>query len=285
MVASNQPRRRHYIPIPARYQRFPIRAGMIAAMVSHIPLDLDHLNPSQRAAVTHPPGPLLVVAGPGSGKTRVVTHRIAWLIQERDVAPWRILAVTFTNRAAKEMRNRLESLIGADAADDVWMGTFHRICVRMLRAHGESIGVPRNFAIFDRDDQIQVVRRALIDLYLDPKEYPPGAIINRISRAKSRGESRDSYHAETYFDEIAGRVWERYDAALKDAASLDFDDLLLRACDLFTLPAARQARETISTTVRLSLRRRVPGYEPRTVSAGEALVRWRTRQCDVGRRS
>ena len=216
---------------------------MIAAMVSHIPLDLDHLNPSQRAAVTHPPGPLLVVAGPGSGKTRVVTHRIAWLIQERDVAPWRILAVTFTNRAAKEMRNRLESLIGADAADDVWMGTFHRICVRMLRAHGESIGVPRNFAIFDRDDQIQVVRRALIDLYLDPKEYPPGAIINRISRAKSRGESRDSYHAETYFDEIAGRVWERYDAALKDAASLDFDDLLLRACDLFTLPAARPARE------------------------------------------
>ena len=216
---------------------------MLAAMTEISPantapppfsLDLDHLNDAQREAVTHPHGPLLVIAGPGSGKTRVITHRIGWLI-EQGTPPWRILAVTFTNRAAREMRSRLESLIGAEDSDRVWLGTFHRICVRMLRSHGHEIGVPRNFVIFDSDDQMQVVRSALKDLQVDPKQYAPRALLSRISRAKSEGESLSDFRSSTgsYFDEIAGRVWERYDASLSEAAALDFDDLLLRTLDLF----------------------------------------------------
>ncbi len=198
------------------------------------PLDLDALNDAQRAAVTHPHGPLLVIAGPGSGKTRVITHRIVWLIQQ-GVPPWRILAVTFTNRAAREMRSRLEALIGPDDSDAVWLGTFHRICVRMLRAHGREVGVPPNFVIFDSDDQAQIVRSALKELQLDPREYQPRALLGRISRAKSEGMSQRQFLESTssYFDEIAGRVWEKYAEQLREAGALDFDDLLLKARDLF----------------------------------------------------
>ena len=201
----------------------------------HKPLDLDHLNDPQRAAVTHPHGALLVIAGPGSGKTRVITHRIAWLI-EQGIPPWRILAVTFTNRAAREMRSRLEALIGPEDSDKVWLGTFHRICVRMLRSHGPEIGVPHNFVIFDGDDQMQVVRRAIKEMELDPKQYSPRGLLSRISRAKSEGDSLDDFAASTssYFDEVAARVWERYAAELTQAAALDFDDLLLK-----TLESAR----------------------------------------------
>jgi DNA helicase-2/ATP-dependent DNA helicase PcrA len=207
-------------------------------------LDLDHLNVAQRAAVTHPHGPLLVIAGPGSGKTRVITHRIGWLI-EQGVPPWRILAVTFTNRAAREMRSRLEALIGPDDSDRVWLGTFHRICVRMLRSHGPEIGVPRNFVIFDSDDQMQVVRRALKDLNIDPKQYAPRALLSRISRAKSEGDSLTDFASATgsYFDEIAARVWERYSTSLGEAAALDFDDLLLRTLELFEDDGIRRIYE------------------------------------------
>ncbi len=207
-------------------------------------LDLDHLNEAQRAAVTHPRGPLLVIAGPGSGKTRVITHRIAWLI-DQGTPPWRILAVTFTNRAAREMRSRLEALIGADDSDKVWLGTFHRICVRMLRTHGQEVGVPRSFVIFDSDDQAQVIRTALKELQLDPKQYPPRAVLSRISRAKSEGASELDFRASTssYFDEIAGRVWERYTSQLKEAAALDFDDLLLKTLDLFEHDEVRRNYE------------------------------------------
>ena len=200
----------------------------------HGRLDLDHLNDAQRAAVTHPHGPLLVIAGPGSGKTRVITHRIAWLI-EQGTPPWRILAVTFTNRAAREMRSRLEALIGDEDGTSVWLGTFHRICVRMLRSHGPTVGVARNFVIFDSDDQMQVVRGALKDLQIDPKQYAPRAVLSRISRAKSEGNSLADFSASTasYFDEIAARVWERYADRLADAGALDFDDLLLKTQELF----------------------------------------------------
>ncbi len=222
---------------------------MLAAMTEFSPadtvsqhrrLDLDHLNEAQRAAVTHPHGPLLVIAGPGSGKTRVITHRIAWLI-EQGIPPWRILAVTFTNRAAREMRSRLEALIGAEDSDKVWLGTFHRICVRMLRSHGQEIGVPRNFVIFDSDDQMQVVRGALKELQVDPKQYAPRALLSRISRAKSEGDSLDDFASSTgsYFDEIAVRVWERYAAAFKQASALDFDDLLLKTLEMFELDHVR----------------------------------------------
>ena len=207
-------------------------------------LNLDHLNDAQRAAVTHPHGPLLVIAGPGSGKTRVITHRIAWLI-EQGTPPWRILAVTFTNRAAREMRSRLESLIGVEDSDKVWLGTFHRICVRMLRSHGQEIGVPRNFVIFDSDDQMQVARNAVKELQLDPKQFPPRALLSRISRAKSEGTSQQEFLAATgsYFDEIAGRVWERYTDQLNEAAALDFDDLLLKTLDLFDQEHVRRIYE------------------------------------------
>ncbi len=198
------------------------------------PLELDQLNEAQRTAVTHARGPLLVIAGPGSGKTRVITHRIAWLI-EQGVAPWRVLAVTFTNRAAREMRSRLESLIGPDAGDRVWLGTFHRICVRMLRSHGQQVGVPANFVIFDSDDQVQVVRNALKELQLDPKQYPPRAVLGRISKAKSEGDALADLAAASgsYFDEVAVRVWERYATTLREAAALDFDDLLLKTLEMF----------------------------------------------------
>lgn len=207
-------------------------------------LDLDHLNDAQRAAVTYPHGPLLVIAGPGSGKTRVITHRIAWLI-EQGIPPWRILAVTFTNRASREMRSRLEALIGQDDSDKTWLGTFHRICVRMLRSHGDAIGVPRNFVIFDSDDQMQVVRSALKELQIDPKQYAPRAVLSRISRAKSEGDSLDDFatSSSSYFDEIAVRVWERYAAAMGEATALDFDDLLLKTLDLFEQDQVRQLYE------------------------------------------
>ena len=210
----------------------------------HSPLDLDHLNDAQRAAVTHPHGALLVIAGPGSGKTRVITHRIAWLI-EQGTPPWRILAVTFTNRAAREMRSRLEALIGVEDSDKVWLGTFHRICVRMLRSHGPEVGVPRNFVIFDSDDQMQVMRSAIKDMQLDPKQYSPRGLLSRISRAKSEGDSLDDFAASTnsYFDEVAARVWERYAAELKQAAALDFDDLLLKTLDMFDHEQVRQIYE------------------------------------------
>ena len=207
-------------------------------------LDLDHLNEAQHAAVTHPHGPLLVVAGPGSGKTRVITHRIAWLI-EQGTPPWRILAVTFTNRAAREMRSRVEALIGEEDSVDLWMGTFHAICVRMLRAHGQKTGVPRNFVIFDTDDQMQVVRRSVKELQIDPKQYAPRALLSRISRAKSEGDSLADFASSTssYFDEITARVWERYQSALAEANALDFDDLLLKTLNLFENERVRQIYE------------------------------------------
>ena len=203
-------------------------------------VDLDSLNQAQRDAVTHPHGPLLVIAGPGSGKTRVITHRIAWLI-EQGTPPWRILAVTFTNKAAREMRSRLESLIGSEDSNDVWLGTFHRTCVRMLRSRGQEIGVPNSFVIFDADDQMQVVRASLKDLNLDPKQYAPRAVLSRISRSKSEGLAQQEFAAstETYFDEIAARAWEQYDATLRSAAALDFDDLLLKTLDLFDVESVR----------------------------------------------
>ena len=203
-------------------------------------LDLEGLNDAQREAVTHPGGPLLVIAGPGSGKTRVITHRIAWLI-EQGTPPWRILAVTFTNRAAREMRERLEALIGTDESNQVWLGTFHRTCVRMLRSHGQEIGVPRSFAIFDDNDQMQIVRNAISDLQIRKEQFPPRAVLSGISKAKSEGISFDEFASSTqsYFDEIITRVWEQYEEALRTSGALDFDDLLLKALEMFQLERIR----------------------------------------------
>jgi len=131
------------------------------------------LNPQQQKAVTAPDGPVLVLAGPGSGKTRVLTHRISWLVLERGVSPWRIMAVTFTNRAAREMRERMERQLGISRAAELTLGTFHAICARILRRDGNFIGIPQNYVILDDDDQVALVRQILKKLNVDESRYPP----------------------------------------------------------------------------------------------------------------
>jgi DNA helicase-2/ATP-dependent DNA helicase PcrA len=193
------------------------------------------LNPQQREAVTTVSGPVLILAGPGSGKTRVIAHRIAHLIGTCGVRPWRVLAVTFTNKAAREMRERVEALL-EDAALDIWLGTFHSICARILRADGHAIGIDRNFAIYDDDDQLAAVRRVLADLALDPRQHNPRAILGAISRAKNEliGPVEFARGVESYFDEVVARVYPRYQDLLYTDNALDFDDLLARTLELLT---------------------------------------------------
>src|SRR5581483_1426374 len=143
------------------------------------------LNPAQRDAVQVTRGPLLILAGPGSGKTRVITHRIAWLVRHEHIAPWRILAVTFTNKAAREMRDRVEALIGERAARTMAMGTFHARCARILRESGAPVGVDPRFTIYDDDDQMRLIKRALLDISVDQKQFSPRAVLAIISRAKN----------------------------------------------------------------------------------------------------
>ena len=204
-------------------------------------INLAGLNESQLSAVTHESGPLMIIAGPGSGKTRVITHRIAWLVREREVPPWGIVAVTFTNRAAREMRDRVAELLGEES-ELRWLGTFHRICVRLLRMHGDLIDVPQSFTIYDDDDQMSVAKRAVKDLQVDPKQFGPRRMLSRISKAKSEGETLDSFASATgsYYDEIAARVWEVYERALGEARALDFDDLLIRGLQIFEHPEVRE---------------------------------------------
>ena len=190
---------------------------------------LDGLSPRQREAVQHESGPLLIVAGPGSGKTRVMAHRVAHLITERDVAPWRILAVTFTNKAARELRERCNSLV-PESADALQVRTFHSFCAQVLRTFPESAGLEPGYSIYDDDDQARTVRRVLDDLEIDQKQFPPRALMGAISDAKNRMIGPDVFASttESYREEVAARVYERYEAALKAANSVDFDDLLLK---------------------------------------------------------
>ena len=192
------------------------------------------LNPPQRAAVTADDGPLLIFAGAGSGKTRVLTHRIAWLIQQGRAEPGEILAVTFTNKAAREMRSRVENLLNL-AAGAIWMGTFHAIGVRILRRDGSADGVDRHFVIYDEADRLSVVKRVMNELRLDEKRYPPGGMVALISRAKDEVISTEDQlkAAGTHNEELAARVRLRYDAFLEQNNALDFDDLLMRTVWLF----------------------------------------------------
>jgi DNA helicase II / ATP-dependent DNA helicase PcrA len=194
---------------------------------------LEGLNPRQHEAVTHGSGAVLILAGPGSGKTRVITHRIAYLVREYRIAPWRILAVTFTNKAAREMRNRMQPLLGEDAKN-VHMGTFHSMCARFLRADGEAIGVSRDFVIYDDADQVSVMKRALEELHVDPRRFSPRSVLSAISNAKSEMIAPEQYAAKVrdYFDEVVAQAWTRYEAALRNSAALDFDDLLNEAVRL-----------------------------------------------------
>ena len=196
---------------------------------------LASLNPPQREAVTHPGGPLLILAGAGSGKTRALVHRVAYLIRERGVAPHGILAVTFTNKAAHEMRERIDALLGGRVARPIWIGTFHAICSRILRTDGESIGVPPAFTIYDEEDQRRVIRDALEELGFDERRYPPAMLHGMIGRAKDEALDVGRYaaRATSFMEEAAARVWQVYQRVLRARGALDFDDLLCEVLRLF----------------------------------------------------
>ena len=191
------------------------------------------LNPAQREAVEAIKGPVLILAGPGSGKTRVITQRIAYLIKECGVSPRHIMAVTFTNKAAKEMTERLSKLVPT-AVKQLTMGTFHAICARILRQDGEAAGIDPHFVIYDDDDQVALIKKCLQELNLDPKQNPAAAILNKISFAKSQVIDPQEYmtRARSYFEEVVGRVYERYALMMKQSAALDFDDLLMQTVQL-----------------------------------------------------
>ena len=194
----------------------------------------DTLNEAQRRAVEVESGPLMILAGPGSGKTRVITHRIAHLVLERGVPPRRILAVTFTNKAAREMRDRIETLLGVQATG-LTMGTFHSICARLLRIEGEAIGLPRDFVIYDTDDQMSLIKTIETEFDIDQKRFTPRSVLSAISSAKNERRDASSFQrsVDNYFEEIVGRIFERYEAALRRSGAVDFDDLLGRTLEMF----------------------------------------------------
>ncbi|MCX5996398.1 MAG: UvrD-helicase domain-containing protein, partial [Chloroflexi bacterium] len=192
------------------------------------------LNPAQKEAVQRVEGPLLILAGPGSGKTRVITHRIAYLIKTTGVNPRRIMAVTFTNKAAREMKERLQKLLG-QVAENIWAGTFHAICARILRQDGKAIGLDGNFVIYDEDDQQSLVKQCLQELDFDPRQYNPYKIRNAISQAKSQhltAAALADMHGSRW-DDIVSRIYERYQEQLGQSNAVDFDDLLMKAVQLF----------------------------------------------------
>src|SRR5690554_4547481 len=188
---------------------------------------LSNLNPPQREAVLHELGPLVVFAGAGSGKTRVITHRIARLVQESGVPPYRILAVTFTNKAASEMRGRLRELIGYDA-ESLWVGTFHAICARLLRLHGVHLGIDRHFTIYDDADQQAMVKRILRDRKIDEKRYPPKMNASKINFAKQEMLGPEDVDTDDPIAKIAKDVYVEYEERMAQSNALDFGDLIYR---------------------------------------------------------
>jgi DNA helicase-2/ATP-dependent DNA helicase PcrA len=192
---------------------------------------LDDLNPQQREAVTAPDGQILVLAGPGSGKTRVLTRRIAWLIREQRIPPYNILAVTFTNKAAREMGNRVLTLVQA-SLEGIWLGTFHAMCARLLRRESKLLPFKSNFVIFDEDDQAILVKRAMRELNLDDKQYRPPVFHSIISAAKNNLVLPKDFPSSNYREEIAKRVYTKYQDLLTENNAVDFDDLLLFAFKL-----------------------------------------------------
>jgi DNA helicase-2/ATP-dependent DNA helicase PcrA len=211
---------------------------------------LDGLNTAQAEAVQTAGGPLLILAGAGSGKTKTLTHRIAYLIAHESIWPNEILAVTFTNKAAREMRERLGVLLGQDSSNRSfmpWMGTFHGICVRMLRIEGEKIGIARNFVIYDEDDRRGLIKQAMKQLSISEKEVKPQAISGAVSTAKNEMQSLDEYEAVSNypFQKNIAKVYRRYEELRKTAGALDFDDLLLEVVRLFReVPEVRKKWQT-----------------------------------------
>ncbi|MCZ2289918.1 MAG: UvrD-helicase domain-containing protein, partial [Anaerolineales bacterium] len=188
---------------------------------------LDKLNAQQRKAVTAGRGPVLVLAGPGSGKTRVLTQRVAWLIASEGVRPYQILAVTFTNKAAREMESRVQSLLGEDATQGMMLGTFHAICARLLRREAELLPVESNFVIFDADDQERIVKSIIKEFNLDDKRFRPASVHASISKAKNDLIGADDYPITNYRDEVVKRIFVEYQKRLVASNAVDFDDLLV----------------------------------------------------------
>src|SRR6476661_296392 len=196
---------------------------------------LETLNPEQRDAVLHTTGPLLILAGAGSGKTRVITSRVAYLIGDGHARPEEVLAVTFTNKAAEEMRSRVAALLGSDCSK-IWLSTFHSLCARLLRREAPAIGLSRDFVIYDSSDQLTVVKQALKELHIDESFVQPRAALSRISHAKNRMEAPDAVEANAGWnrrDEHIAKIYAYYLNALKESNALDFDDLLLKTVELF----------------------------------------------------
>lgn len=197
-------------------------------------MDINTLNDKQKEALLATKGPLLILAGAGSGKTKVVTSKIAYLIEELQVPSWKILAITFTNKAANEMRDRVSKLIDEDISS-MWIGTFHSICVRILRKNIDKIGYSSSFTIYDRDDQITVVKEAIGELGLDRDIYKPRSLVNDISNIKSEGLSPKEYidlNKTNFFKENLGKIYEIYEKKLVSNNALDFDDLLIKTVDI-----------------------------------------------------
>lgn len=203
---------------------------------------LKGMNPEQAEAVLTTEGPLLIMAGAGSGKTRVLTHRVAYLIEEKHVLPWRILAITFTNKAAREMRERVGNLLG-EGAQDVWVSTFHALCVRILRREIEQIGYNRAFTIADPSEQLTLMRHVCRDLDIDTKKYEPKAILGTISKAKNALQTPADYQglANGPFEKMAAKCYTEYQKRLHQNQALDFDDLIMQTIRLF-----RENKETLA---------------------------------------
>lgn len=197
---------------------------------------LEELNNKQREAVENTEGPCLVIAGAGSGKTKVLTHKIAYLMQEKNVKPWNILAITFTNKAANEMKQRIENLVG-DAANDIWMGTFHSICVKILRKYIDRIGFDNSFIIFDTSDQKTLIKECLKELKVDDKLFTDRAVLSEISNGKNEMLEPKAYmvkYANDFRKETIGKIYELYQKRLKENNSLDFDDIINYAIKILT---------------------------------------------------
>ncbi|MFJ7952001.1 DNA helicase PcrA [Lysinibacillus sp. NPDC096418] len=195
------------------------------------------MNPEQEKAVKTTEGPLLIMAGAGSGKTRVLTHRIAYLVVEKEVYPSKILAITFTNKAAREMRERIDGILGNGTGDSMWVSTFHSMCVRILRRNIDQIGMSRNFSILDSTDQLSVVKNVLKDENIDPKRFEPRAILNAISSAKNECITADEFAANMNennpYEKTVALVYKGYEKRLRRNQSLDFDDLIMTTITLF----------------------------------------------------
>jgi len=195
---------------------------------------LKSLNKEQREAVKHTEGPLLIMAGAGSGKTRVLTHRVAYLLSEKEVSPRSILAITFTNKAAREMKDRIEQLVGLESSN-IWVSTFHSLCVRILRQDIDRIGYDRQFTILDASDQLTVIKQVLRDLNIDTKRFEPRAMMGKINTAKNELITPKDFRkqAKTFYDEQIADVYEAYQTLLRKNNSLDFADLIMQTVHLF----------------------------------------------------